>query len=1630
MICKCHHAWHQDIITGEIDCYEDEEEKCLYSDYNYFLEDTKECVQNNCKDDYYTFGFKCYKNCPELTNPNDLNKTCDCIHAWHTYINTNINTKEIVCYDVDYCRESDYNFFLMDTRECVKDKCPDNYYTYNHTCYVTCPDYTTADENNTICKCKYTWQQTTADEITCNVNKETCVVELYKFLVLDTKQCIKNNCPDNYYRYNFTCYSTCPDYTTLDINSKTCKCKYTWHYDQMTQETSCYIGEETCINESYKYYLEDTKECKKDNCPYGYFKFNFNCFRTCPYYTTTDETNKICLCKFPWYYDSTTQEIQCHINQTNCIDEEYKYLIFDTKECIINSCPTGTYRFNYTCYSSCPDYTTTEEQNKICLCKYTWHSNEDSIEITCNIDAYNCKGDEYEYLLIDTRECVKNNCPENYYTYNHTCYVTCPDYTTADDVNKICKCNYAFNIDENNNEVTCYEGQNKCINDDYPYFTMDTKQCSKDRCPSDRYQLGFKCYTTCPENSITDDVNKRCNCSYYWHNDETNIEIICYANSSCYYDDYKHIVVGTNECAKKCPENYYKYYYNHDLYCHANSCPINTEPFPDNPFECKFACQEGYYAIKDEEECVSELPRKYYYDENKQIFSPCDEKCTECDAFSTEHGTCLKCDTSSNYYPIPATEPNYYKCYLCSGSGVKLNDDQNKCDITCEKRFFYNNITFLIECLGSDDLCPTTIPYQNNQNTIECLNYCKYAYQRLGLCEVNRVTPLTVAETLNNLRELIYDKTYDINSEASVNDGLLIKGNGMYLQVITSNLSKSDNNVNISSIDLNECETILLNYYKIDYILILKSDIKNNEAKSTSVQYELYHPYERYKLNTSLCSDEKVKINTPVELDEDVENLVEDLSKDGYDVLNPEDTFYNDICSTYSTDNGTDVLLSDRKNDFYNTNITLCEEGCKYKSFNQTTNKAYCECGVMDEINTDIIGNEQFCPPELSASFFDPMNNSNLKILKCYKLVFSWKGFKKNWGGLIMIIMVAISIVFAVWYYITERKKVADILNNVLDYKKKEFKINLSKKIILDKIKKQEEEEAKNQATNPRNSVISIPVSTNQFLSSPKTKLKKKKTKKSNEKTRKKKKKKNNSVEIEKEKQDVSAPPLKKKLKPIFLNMNYGRSRNETGIDNLYSTTDKKMSTGNERYGNYDYSEKENKKEGENNEIDIKINDIDDSDEKESQKNETNSRKRPINLKKSCGIKINVKYAPSDSESSSHEHDTKPAINPRRLFIRSNVPFNLDSNESSYYEEEHKGSQEVNNAQINNSDFLPSRITTRHVSILNRPDFETRSQNLNTSQRFNSINEKIEISYQKSERSKRRRVKHFRENFLHLRDKILIAEKNANNLINTNNLEKYDNETNKDSEKNSIKVKLYNKKSLTKKFAEFTDTELNDMDYEEAIIYDDRSIFKFYWALLKSKQLVLFTFFNNTDFNMLTIKICLFIFNFTSSFAVNAMFFDDDSMHKLYVDHGNFDFLYQIPQIIYSTLVASAISYLIEFLSLSEDDILDIKGEEEINDIVYKAKKKYKCIVIKFHIFFFTFFVLSFLSWYMIACFCAVYQNTQSPIIKDTVSSFLLSLVYPVGTCIPIAILRIFALRSEKHNRACIFKISKFLTNF
>ena len=178
------------------------------------------------------------------------------------------------------------------------------------------------------------------------------------------------------------------------------------------------------------------------------------------------------------------------------------------------------------------------------------------------------------------------------------------------------------------------------------------------------------------------------------------------------------------------------------------------------------------------------------------------------------------------------------------------------------------------------------------------------------------------------------------------------------------------------------------------------------------------------------------------------------------------------------------------------------------------------------------------------------------------------------------------------------------------------------------------------------------------------------------------------------------------------------------------------------------------------------------------------------------------------------------------------------------------------------------------------------------------------------------------------------------------------------------------------------------------------------------------------------IKVFLFFFSFSSDLTINALFYNDDTMHKIYQDKGEYDFVHQLPKILLTTLISKIIDTLIKNLALFQDNIVALKYERNKN----KIKKVYdyilKIIKIKFHIFFITaFIILSCFSYYII-CFCGIYVNTQIHLIKDSIISFITSLVYSFMIYLIPGIFRVCSLRRQKPTGQMLYKFSSFIENY
>ena len=233
-----------------------------------------------------------------------------------------------------------------------------------------------------------------------------------------------------------------------------------------------------------------------------------------------------------------------------------------------------------------------------------------------------------------------------------------------------------------------------------------------------------------------------------------------------------------------------------------------------------------------------------------------------------------------------------------------------------------------------------------------------------------------------------------------------------------------------------------------------------------------------------------------------------------------------------------------------------------------------------------------------------------------------------------------------------------------------------------------------------------------------------------------------------------------------------------------------------------------------------------------------------------------------------------------------------------------------------------------------------------------------------------------------------------------------------------------------REFIEQKDFEINSLEYEEAFKLDKRNYFKYYISLIKFNHPLMFSFCAYNDYNSRIIKIFLFFFSFSSDLTINALFFSDDTMHIIYQDRGKYDFIFQIPKIIYSALISKLIDILIKNLALSQDRIVELKREKGENKLNKKYTKILSILKVKIISFFvITFIILSFF-WYYISCFCGIYTNTQIHLIKDSFISLVTSFIYPFSIYLIIALFRISALKREYPSGRYLYKLSSFLENY
>ena len=208
--------------------------------------------------------------------------------------------------------------------------------------------------------------------------------------------------------------------------------------------------------------------------------------------------------------------------------------------------------------------------------------------------------------------------------------------------------------------------------------------------------------------------------------------------------------------------------------------------------------------------------------------------------------------------------------------------------------------------------------------------------------------------------------------------------------------------------------------------------------------------------------------------------------------------------------------------------------------------------------------------------------------------------------------------------------------------------------------------------------------------------------------------------------------------------------------------------------------------------------------------------------------------------------------------------------------------------------------------------------------------------------------------------------------------------------------------------------------------YDKRNLFQIYWSFLKREHPIIFTFITRDDHNITFVKYSRFFFLLCTDMAMNVFFFADETMHKMFLDYGKYNLIQQVPQIIYSTTVSKIIETLLCYLSLTDKHYYQAKNFKNVSKNFVMGILK--CIKIKIA-FFFLFSSLMFIFyWYIITCFCSVYNNTQIAFINDSLSSFIFGNLIPFAIYLFPSIFRKISLKGN--NLACVYKFSNLIPLF
>jgi hypothetical protein len=292
--------------------------------------------------------------------------------------------------------------------------------------------------------------------------------------------------------------------------------------------------------------------------------------------------------------------------------------------------------------------------------------------------------------------------------------------------------------------------------------------------------------------------------------------------------EFSHEIIQKSEITK----NDQKYFLEYQLIINKpslqnlNQYTIKVADYPENPTV--------------EEDYVNEN-NKFYSRTVKAEFKLCYDACSSCNYLGTSPSNqkCLTC--SQEDYSLQFTGN-------CIPEGYYLDielDEIKKCEE--DAKIIIEKNTGKKICFKKEYNCPEDYPFYLERSH-ECIE--NYPFEEL----LNEILHMNVT----NKNVLIYDLITEMAIQNyTMNGSMTIEGVNNYVYELTNTLNDNSNN-NLSTIDLGECENILKKENEINPnlpLIILKLEKVGEVASKRNIQFEVYHPITKEKLDILVCSD-------------------------------------------------------------------------------------------------------------------------------------------------------------------------------------------------------------------------------------------------------------------------------------------------------------------------------------------------------------------------------------------------------------------------------------------------------------------------------------------------------------------------------------------------------------------------------------------------------------------------------------------------------------------------------------------------------------------------------------------------------------------------------------------------------